>query len=360
MKVEVFENLLNKSIENLLNSDSISDRDRNILISRNGLLNSKKKNTLESIGRDFGITRERIRQIEKNAINSLKDSGSLKVSNNANVVKLFDEILKNVKDEGGLVDEDRFFDSYFISQRKNNNIRNSVTFLIDLCDGPIERRKSEKHFNNRLVDIRNREFADCVEYALKGLVKSINKDEIYDEKEFTNRFSECMSNNYSKRINTKNIIGFLNISNQIGMNNVKEWGLNKSPQIKLANVGDRAYLILRNVGEPLHFRTIANRIRYDLKCKIQDTTCHNELIKSPRFVLAGKGHYALKDWGYKGGTVKDIIVNLLKKKGSLSYEDIEKGVLEQKFVNSGTIMNSLYKNRCFKKDKNGKYILVKC
>ncbi|MCK5219800.1 sigma-70 family RNA polymerase sigma factor [bacterium] len=58
-----------KKIENLL--DVLTDKEKNIIILRFGL-NRKTSYTLEQTGRHFGLTRERIRQIEMTALKKLR------------------------------------------------------------------------------------------------------------------------------------------------------------------------------------------------------------------------------------------------------------------------------------------------
>ena len=49
--------------------------------------------------------------------------------------------------------------------------------------------------------------------------------------------------------------------------------------------------------------------------KAHVATTHNELIKDPRFVLVGRGLYALAEWGYMSGVVRDVIKKILEKNG---------------------------------------------
>ena len=51
--------------------ETLSDRERKVLIMRFGLDDGKSK-TLEDVGREFNVTRERIRQIEAKAIRKLR------------------------------------------------------------------------------------------------------------------------------------------------------------------------------------------------------------------------------------------------------------------------------------------------
>jgi len=50
----------------------LNDTERDIIIRRFGL-NGHEPETLESIGQDFSITRERVRQIEKRVIRQIKN-----------------------------------------------------------------------------------------------------------------------------------------------------------------------------------------------------------------------------------------------------------------------------------------------
>lgn len=61
--------LLHEHIRQAL--DTLSDRERNLLILRFGLEDGRSR-TLEEVGREFGVTRERVRQIEAKALRKLR------------------------------------------------------------------------------------------------------------------------------------------------------------------------------------------------------------------------------------------------------------------------------------------------
>jgi hypothetical protein len=84
-------------------------------------------------------------------------------------------------------------------------------------------------------------------------------------------------------------------------------------------------------------------------------TVHNELIKDSRFVLVGRGVYALKEWGYEPGQVKDIITKILRENGPLTQGEILERVSKQRLVKENTILLNLSNKKNFLRDSQGKY-----
>ena len=125
-------------------------------------------------------------------------------------------------------------------------------------------------------------------------------------------------------------------------------------------MSDKAYLVLRKTGKPLHFTEITdliNQTQFDKKMAYP-ATIHNELILDDRYVLVGRGIYGLQEWGYKTGTVIDVIIDILKSSDQpLSKEEIVKKVLEQRIVRKSTIYLALTNKEKIKKLPDGKYTL---
>ena len=118
---------------------------------------------------------------------------------------------------------------------------------------------------------------------------------------------------------------------------------------------DYAYLILRKHGSPIHFREVAKLISEVFNKKAHVATTHNEIIKDPRFVLVGRGLYALKEWGYSTGIVRDVILEIIKKNGPLNKEKILEKVMKERYVKANTVMVNLQNPKYFKKNKQGLY-----
>jgi hypothetical protein len=162
-------------------------------------------------------------------------------------------------------------------------------------------------------------------------------------------------------ISEKALASYIDASKGIDLNKFGHYGLSHWPEISPRGVRDKAYLILKQHGEPLHFRNITeliNEHNIDHK-RAQVETVHNELIKDSRFVLIGRGIYALSNWGYIPGTVSDVIANVLKENGPLNKEEILKKVLEKRVIKENTILINLQNRKIFNKDAEGKYSLRK-
>nr|MBP6926035.1 winged helix-turn-helix domain-containing protein [Candidatus Paceibacterota bacterium] len=151
---------------------------------------------------------------------------------------------------------------------------------------------------------------------------------------------------------------WLHISKQMDKNPLGEWGKIDSPNVKTRGIRDFAYLVMRKHGSPMHFREVAEAIEATFGRVTHVATTHNELIKDGRFVLVGRGVYALKDWGYKGGVVREVIQDIIEKEGPMTKEDIVDRVLKERYLKRNTILVNLQNPKHFKKDNNGLYYLA--
>jgi RNA polymerase primary sigma factor len=87
-------------VEDLLKN--LNEREREVIKRRFGLEN-RESETLESIAKDFGITRERVRQIQNNALNKL-----IKIINENEKITNFVENTKSFLEPLGFREENRF------------------------------------------------------------------------------------------------------------------------------------------------------------------------------------------------------------------------------------------------------------
>ena len=139
-----------------------------------------------------------------------------------------------------------------------------------------------------------------------------------------------------------------------------EWGKRTSPNIKTRGIKDFAYLVVRKSGRPMHFREVAREIFTEFKRKAHTATCHNELIRDPRFVLVGRGIYGLREWGKSGGIVRDVIIEVMSKRVvPLSKNEIIELVKNERIVKYNTVVVNLQNPKYFKKESDGKYSVIK-
>jgi len=143
----------------------------------------------------------------------------------------------------------------------------------------------------------------------------------------------------------------LEISKKIQKNSEGFFGLKEWPEINPKGVKDKAFLVFKKEQKPLHFAQVAQLIDSALP-----QTVHNELIKDPRFILVGRGIYALREWGYEPGMVKDVILNILKQaKNPLSKEEILQKTLKQRLVKQNTVFLNLSNRKYFLRTGDGRY-----
>jgi RNA polymerase sigma factor (sigma-70 family) len=75
---EIEDERMKRTVEQFL--DQLDDREREIIVSRYGLLNRNEPQTLEQVGARLGVTKERVRQIEYRAIHKLRQfAGDAKI-----------------------------------------------------------------------------------------------------------------------------------------------------------------------------------------------------------------------------------------------------------------------------------------
>ncbi len=122
-----------------------------------------------------------------------------------------------------------------------------------------------------------------------------------------------------------------------------QWGLVGWPEVNPKSIRDKTYLVLGKHGQPMHFSQISEHIKNSnfARRNVTVQAVHNELIKDPRFILIGRGIYALAEWGYTPGTVADIIIDVLREEAPLHKDEIVKRVLKRRQVKTTTIILNL-------------------
>jgi len=300
------------------------------VISRRFGLETGGRETLESIGRSYGITRERVRQIETDGLLRL---GS-KLKQHQKVFQYFTDSLKTF---GNLKKEEPL-----LAQLGGQKFSPHVFFLMSLAE-QFERFSENQDLHSLwTIDYQSLDSAQKVIADFYSKLKSVNQPLALGE------YTPSVS------IGPEALFSYLEVSKLIEQGPEGKFGLRDWPEINPRGVKDKAYLVFKKEKKPLHFTEVANLISPPALV----STVHNELIRDPRFVLVGRGLYALKKWGHKPGTVRDVIVDVLKKAGKpLSKEEILEKVLKQRLVKENTVLLNLSNRKRFSRNHQGKYIL---
>jgi hypothetical protein len=341
--------------------EEINNRRTQDVIRRRFGLAGGMPQTLQEIGEQYNITRERVRQIEKNGLDHLSQS---KIQ--SRLKPLEDEIYAYFKDYGDLRREEKTFDDlvYYCLPASKVAEMEKNTQELSLCRSALN-----------LILTLGQAFERIPETDLFHSAWTVNKNSIKIAKKTVDSAIKYFDKNHQllkdselyqiikksiPDISDKAVLSYIDVSKLINQNNFGEFGPATWPEISPRGVRDKAYLILKKEGQPFHFSQITDLINQQLPdprpAYVQ--TVHNELIKDPRFVLIGRGIYALGEWGYEPGTVVDVISQILKKEGPLSKESILKKVLAKRLIKENTILINLQNKKYFKRLEDGRFSIA--
>jgi hypothetical protein len=324
----------------------LPERARDVLEKRYGLRPDGEVFTLEAIGQSYGITRERVRQIENYGITAIQKSEEYKKH-----FDLFVEMQKLIDQLGGGV----IAEHVLLEELSSDSVvRNHLYFLLVVGDS-FYKGKENPHYAHRWFT--EKKTAEAVEKALRNVHQSLTRDELVSEQEIVQRFRTELAG-VADRHDEQVLKRWLSISKQIGKNPLGDWGPADSPNIRVKGIRDYAYLTVKRHGSPMHFREVAEAIAELFSHKAHIATTHNELIKDGRFVLVGRGLYALTEWGYTAGVVKEVLRDILKNEGPLSREELIDKVKKERYVKDNTIIVNLQDANLFKRLSNGTYTLA--
>ena len=325
---------------------NLNERTRSIISRRFALGKNSKQETLEAIGKNYKITRERVRQIERDGIKKAQ-----KFTSSPEIKEQFNELISFFENEinksGGIKKEDKIFIENNLEEDKN-----CILFLISLSN-KITREKETDDFYGFLGTNKNSiSLAKNVSFDFVKILKKIGHPEDID-----NLYSQ-----YEGKESKEVFCNYLEISKEIlRAFDQEKLGLKIWPEINPKTVKDKIKLILKDKKEPVHFKDIVEMVdslgeRLLKKRNLHPQTVHNELIRNQEFVLVGRGYYALKEWGYNPGQVRDVIYQVLNaSEGSLPKDQILNSVLSQRIVKESTVLLNLQNKKFFTRDEEGKY-----
>ena len=335
---------LKEAVKDIL-AEISQEREKEIISRRFGLYD--RKETLEQIGEMLGITRERVRQLEKAILIRLR-------------LAIADDKIPSAGAMGKIIV------SHLAEMGRAARIQDLATHLLDHEATPTERAHTAfiaELLPSLTTIAENDDFYQSAAIESVGDEKSV-KTQVEDIVKFIKKTAKPVTGDEMhaamKYEHPSNITALASLSKKLA--ELKgNWGLVKWPTVNPKNIRDKIFVILEDNGKPMHFSEIAKAIKNsDFKRKdVTTQAIHNELIKDSRFVLIGRGIYALEGWGYSRGTVADIIAEVLKEAGEpLHRDEIVKRVLDKRQVKETTILLNLQSKSQFQRSAKATYILA--
>lgn len=336
---------LKNAVEDILKSIE-QEREREIITRRFGLFD--RRETLEQIGELLGITRERVRQLEKAILIRLKISAEEgKIPAIFDIEKL---IIRDLSEHGRVARVQDVASRLTTVASPSPQTKSHIIFVGELSSKLVTINENDNYHQGVGIseygdEKKIRAEIDTIVKTIKKHGEPLNIESLHDMLSYENPDQVRALASISKLLASLKDV----------------WGLVKWPTVNPKNIRDKIYVILADNAKPMHFSDIAKRIK-DSDFKRKDVTTqaiHNELIKDKRFVLIGRGIYALDSWGYSKGTVSDIIANILKKAGEpLHRDEIVKRVLKSRQVKETTILLNLQSKPEFKRVAKATYSLA--
>jgi len=312
-------------IEGIVNQ--LEPRKKEIITRRFGLEKNERE-TLESIGKSFHICRERVRQIEAKTIKEILEK-------NPSLEKIFVSLLSYFKEYGYLRKEETA-----LAELSDNENKNFVFFLLSLKKDYFQRINENKDFFTFWTT--NTKIIPKAKEIIEKLIKKFNKEKKPLVLGEINKLFNLPEKVLSSYLEISKII----MKNKNGLYGLKHWSI-----INPRRIRDRIYFLMKEIKEPLHFKKI-----HELMPTTNINSIHNELIKDNRFVLVGRGIYALREWGYIPGNLKELIIKYMKeKRRPLLKEEIIDFVSKQRFVKKFTVLQYLCDRMLFEKRNDGRY-----
>lgn len=321
---------------------------RDVIEKRFGLKGGSAK-TLQAIGREYKITRERVRQIEADALRHLRKEDYL-----TQLAPVFKAIEEYMEAHGHVMGE-----QHLLTQLTDARSHSHALLLLGISRAFTRLPETDYHSPRWATDVG---VASAAERAIGIMVDRLEgKKAAVSQEDLRKIAHECIREAIGKEPSDAVIDSYLNASKVIGKNPYGEYGLAWWPSINPSGVKDKAYVAIAKASGPLHFREVAeaiNRAGWSKK-KAHPQTVHNELIKDKRFVLVGRGLYALKEWGYEPGAVRDVIVSVLKETHRpMAKEEIVASVAKKRLVKVPTIFLNLQNKKLFTRTDDGMYTLA--
>ena len=311
----------------------LTEKEQSVISRRIGLAGEKE--TLQAIGNTYDITRERVRQIEDVGIKKIG-----RIVRSSSLVYIQETAEKLLSLAGGLMTRDHLIAALIETINIEGSLNEGILEVIVQSDFNIQKSKpqigTKAYFYTPEVQKR---LIGAVHKEAMTLLKK--KGDIME----TVALYELIKTNLSPTFGKMDLCfidAVLDIFDELVKGEEKYIGLSKWKILNPSTLKDKAIYIFKKEKNPIHFMELANLISNHFQEPVKVATIHNELIRNNEFVLIGRGIYVLKEWGYKPGTVLDVIMDIFgKAKTPLATEEIIARVLKTRKVKTSTIYMNL-------------------
>ncbi|MBI4094995.1 MAG: hypothetical protein HY435_02260 [Candidatus Liptonbacteria bacterium] len=326
--------------------EGLSPRQKEVLSGRFGVEGEKESQTLAAIGDRYGVTRERIRQIEASGLSAL--AGKMRATPSCN--ELVTTTQKALRSAGGVLKQEGLLAR---ARSTAEGLNDRYLELMVRATNAFSAYPEDKDFWT-FYYLDRPSFKKAAEF-INGFSKSLRSNKA----EILNGAFDAHFGKFARRekVSPQLAKNYLAISKKFHENPYGDTGLAEWGEIKPKTIRDRIYLVLKKKKDPLHFEAIAKHINTSGLGgrKALAPTVHNELIKDDRFVLVGRGIYGLAEHGYEAGTAREVIRKVLKSHGPMTFDQVVAKIETSRIFKPNTILANLQRKDLFERLDNGSY-----
>ncbi len=319
-------------------------------------LRTGKKMTLEETAKQFGVTRERIRQIESLAIEIIK-----KRLTQITQLPLLEKIRENIDARGGLISESRLIDELRrVFTDTAYSMEGIIEFVNKIFDGVI----SLNHDEVKIIYVPTLRSWSTSSYDKDQIFQAANKlFEILSTAELPMQWADL----FSMLIRED---GLLTLDESLA--HAVALCMSDTQQIQRQTDGgwskfekttrySRIITVMRQIGRPAHFSEITeiyNQTYTDLSQS--EHNIHSVLSGRGEFVRVGQGKYGLPEWGlHDDGNVANAVCRILANhKHPMNLADIVDEVLKTWDVQKSAVISAIDGDARFSKTADGKIWLT--
>lgn len=342
------------TLMDLLLDRAENDRSKKIIKSRYGLQTGGKE-TLEEIGNWFGITRERVRQIQAKTLRKMKHPST----KGRSLILL--TINKTLEENGGIISDEEA--DILIPKAFDTKKYDGSSFLDLLSDlGWVQK--------NRIGDINFYASRDIKPVDITKLMEDVyshiksSPALLSVENIFESLSEKRIEYKESKFITDQMILKICKIDPRIEEKLPDKFGL----YLFHPSTADWCRQIVEILCEddcPLHFTEISNKLNDRLALtsdrRLDVRRVHSILIENPEFSHTGvRGTYGLTEWGFRKETTAELVEECIIKAGfPLNWKQIYNYVSKYKDTKPNNIMAILHSQGKFVRVKTGTFDLKK-